>query len=122
MQFDKISEQNAWNAVASATESARKGAVEARLLTWLKTHDIDTAQAVFPCFGEFDTNVYSGTVIAGNRRAYEYFVDLEAPEDGDLEDVTAALGPKDPHHPNSDIKDLITMALVFYDAENSINA
>lgn len=122
MQFAKISEQNAWDAVAKATDSARTGQFEPRLMDWLKRHDIDPAQAVFPCIGEFDTNVYSGTVIAGNRRAYEYFVDLDTPEDGDFEDVTAALGPKDPRHPNSDIKDLITMALVFFDEENNVKA
>lgn len=122
MQFAKISEQNAWDAVAKATESARAGQLEPRLLDWLTSRGVDTAQAVFPCVGEFDTNVYSGTVIAGNRRAYEYFVDLASPEDGDFEDVTAALGPKDPRHANSDIKDLITMALVFFDEENSVQA
>lgn len=122
MQFSKISEQNAWNTVAKTTAAVRNGETEPRLLAWLAKHQVDTAHAVFPCIGEFDTNVYSGTVIAGSRRAYEYFVDLNTPEDGDFEDVTNALGPKDPKHPESDIKDLITMALVFFDEENSIKA
>lgn len=122
MQFNKISEQNAWDAVAKATAAARNGEVETRLLGWLASRQVDTAHAVFPCFGEFDTNVYSGTVIAGSRRVYEYFVDLDAPDDGDFEDVTNGLGPKDPRHPESDVKDLITMALVFFDEENSIKA
>jgi hypothetical protein len=122
MQFNKISEQNAWDAVASTTEAARNGEVEPRLLDWFKSRNIDLTHAVFPCIGKFDEGVYSGTIIAGSRRAYEYFVDLDAPEDADFEDVTAALGPKDPKHPQSDIKDLITMSLVFFDEENSVKA
>ena len=69
-------------------------------------------------FSPFETR--SGqTLVNQDRRVIEYFVDLESPDDGDFEDVTSELGPKDPSHPASDVKDLITMSLVFYDAQRS---
>lgn len=118
MQFEKISEQNAWDAVESTTLTVRGGEQAPRLRDWLQAKNIDMDIAVFPCIGEFDTDIYSGTVIAGSRRAYEYFVDLTHPEDAALDDVTDTLGVKDPHHPKSDKKDLVTMALAFFDAQN----
>ena len=118
MEFDKISEQNAWNAVDQATRDIRDGGGPTPALAeWFSNRGIDIGSAVFPCFGQFDKNTYSGTLGDQNRHVYEYFVDLTAPEEGDLEDVTDELGPKDPSHPQSDVKDLITMALVYYDAQ-----
>ena len=118
MEFEKISEQNAWNAVEQATRDIRDGGGPTpELVQWFKDRGIDVSHAVFPCFGQFDENTYSGTLVDQNRHVYEYFVDLTAPDEGDLDDVTDELGPKDPSHPQSDIKDLITMALVYYDAQ-----
>jgi hypothetical protein len=119
MEFSKISEQNAWDAVANATARIRNGESEQALLAWFHEHGVNLDQAVFPCLGVFDEGVYSGTLVTQDRRVVEYFVDLSCPEDGDFEDVTAQLGPKDPSHPARDLKDLITMALVFFDAQQS---
>lgn len=115
MEFSKISEQNAWDAVADTTQRVRDGAAEAGLLAWLEARGVDLQQAVFPSLGLFDEGVYTGTLIDQRRRVIEYFVDLDEPEEGDFEDVTAELGPKDPKHPARDLKDLITMALVYFD-------
>lgn len=115
MEFSKISEQNAWDAVAETTQRVRDGAAEAGLLAWLEAQGVDLQQAVFPSLGLFDEGVYTGTLIDQRRRVIEYFVDLECPEEGDFEDVTAQLGPKDPKHPARDLKDLITMSLVYFD-------
>lgn len=117
MEFDKVSEQNAWNAVDDMTRRMRCGEGDPGLMNWFSDRGINLEQAVFPCVGQFDDGIYSGTLVDQDRRVYEYFVDLEAPEEADLEDVTDELGPKDPAHPASDVKDLITMALVYYDAQ-----
>ena len=118
MEFEKVSEQNAWNAVEETTHELRSGnSPDPALASWFHDRGIDLEQAVFPCIGKFDEGIYSGTVVDQERRVYEYFVDLESPEEAELDDVTAELGPKDPAHPQSDVKDLITMALVFYDAQ-----
>ncbi|PKM21899.1 MAG: hypothetical protein CVV10_07035 [Gammaproteobacteria bacterium HGW-Gammaproteobacteria-14] len=119
MEFSKISEQNAWDAVADATEQVRRGESETALLAWFESQGVQIKQAIFPCLGMFDEGVYSGTLVTQDRRVIEYFVDLSCPEDGDFEDVTAELGPKDPSHPMRDLKDRITMALVYYDAQQS---
>lgn len=119
MEFSKISEQNAWEAVAAATSQIRRGESEQALLDWFRSQGVNLDQAVFPCLGVFDEGVYSGTLVTQDRKVVEYFVDLSSPEDGDFEDVTGQLGPKDPSHPARDLKDLITMALVFFDAEHS---
>ncbi len=119
MEFNKISEQQAWDKVAESTQAVRLGQVNKQLLQWLENQGINLMRAAFPCIRQFDEKVYSGTVIAGSRQAYEYFVDLDSPEEGELEDVTNQLGPKDPKHPKSDVKDLITMALLYFDNENA---
>lgn len=117
MEFDKISEQNAWEAVEDTTRRVRAGDVEdARLIDWFRGQGVDLEQAVFPCLCLFEEGVYSGSLVDQERRVIEYFVDLSCPDDGDFEDVTPDLGPKDPHHPGHDVKDLITMSLVYYDA------
>ncbi|MBA3979038.1 MAG: hypothetical protein C0462_00385 [Alcanivorax sp.] len=116
MEFQKDSERNAWQAVAQATESVRRNHIaRSDLLQWLQEKGVDIASAVFPCIGLFDKDVFSGTLVSQDRRVFEYFVDLTDPQDGDFEDVTDQLGPKDPAHPDSDVRDLITMALVYFD-------
>ena len=116
MEFSKISEQNAWDAVSATTDKVRRGDVpDAALLDWFKAQGVDLSRSVFPALVPFDDGVYSGTLINQDRQVLEYFVDLDSPDDGELEDVTSSLGPKDPAHPAHDVKDLITMSLVFYD-------
>lgn len=123
MEFEKASEQNAWNAVAQATLTMRQGSVpHPALADWLYQHGVDVQRSVFPCVGLFDENVFSGTLVTQDRRVFEYFVDMAAPEDGEFEDVTDALGPKDPSHPDSDVRDLITMSLVFFDSQRGVAA
>jgi hypothetical protein len=116
MEFDKASEQNAWEAVEDSTLRVRSGDVsDPQLIDWFRARGVEPENAVFPCLCLFDEGIYSGTLVDQERRVIEYFVDLAEPEDGDFEDVTADLGPKEPSHPDSDVKDLITMSLVYYD-------
>ena len=123
MEFDKVSEQNAWDAVDQATRSARGGEADhAALLEWFQGRGVDLERAVFPCIVPFDDGIYSGTLVDQERRVIEYFVDLSDPEEGEFDDVTDMLGPKDPSHPASDVKDLITMALVYFDEHQSVAA
>ena len=120
MEFSKISEQNAWDAVADTTQRVREGDVpDAALLDWFKAQGVNLAEAVFPAVVPFDDGVYSGTLVTQERKVIEYFVDLSEPDDGDFEDVTDELGPKDPSHPAHDVHDLITMSLVFFDRHQS---
>ena len=123
MQFEKISEQNTWDEVEQQTQAMRSGnGPDEALARWFRDQGIDLEQAVFPFVGKFDEGTYSGTVITSGRRVLEYFVDLSAPEDAELEDVTENLGPKDPNHPESDVCDRITMALVYYDNQQGAAA
>ena len=118
MEFDKISEQNTWNAVEEETRAMRSGeGPDEALAEWFRQQGIEIESAVFPCIGKFDEGMYSGTLVTQDRRVLEYFVDLSDPDESELEDVTENLGPKDPAHPESDICDRITMALVYYDAK-----
>lgn len=123
MDFEKVSEQNAWNAVAQATLAMRQDNLpHPALAAWLREQGVDIEHSVFPCVGLFDENVFSGTVITQGRRVVEYFIDLGSPASGEFEDVTEALGPKDPTHPESDVRDLITMALVYFDHQRGAAA
>jgi len=49
MEFNKISEQNAWEAVAAATSQIRRGESEQALLAWFHNQGVNLDQAVFPC-------------------------------------------------------------------------
>jgi hypothetical protein len=121
MEFDKASEQNAWNDVEDTTRKVRAGDVQhPGVVDWFRRQGVDPEHAVFPALALFDDGVYFGTLVDQDRRVFEYFVDLEDPDDGEFEDVTAELGPKEPGHAEADITDLITMALVYYD--HRINA
>ena len=116
MRFEKASEQNAWNAVSETTELVRNGqGIPELLLKCFDQQNIDLSKTVFPALQPFDENVYSGTLINQERRVLEYFIDLEDLDEAEFDDVTNELGPKDPAHPQRDLKDLITMALVYYD-------
>ena len=120
MEFKKISEQNAWDEVSAVTSRVRNGDdVNPQLLDWFRARGVVIEDSVFPAIGVFDDGVFSGTLIDQERQVFEYFVDMDSPDDGDFENVTDELGPKDPAHPASDVKDLITMSLVFFDAERS---
>lgn len=118
MKFDKTSQKNAWDSVEECTSKVRAGELAPALADWVKQQQVDLSRAVFPCIGEFDEGVYSGTLIADSRRVYDYFVDLDNPTEAEFDDVTPSLGPKEPRHPERDLCDLITMALVYYDEEN----
>ena len=116
MRFDKISEQNAWDAVEETTHQVRQGEItHPELADWFRQQGVELEHAVFPALCLFDDGVYSGTLVDQDRRVFEYFVDLSEPDEGDFEDVTAELGPKDPKHKDADIRDVITMSLVYYD-------
>ncbi|MCK0537261.1 hypothetical protein [Alcanivorax quisquiliarum] len=123
MEFEKASEKNAWNAVAQATLAMRQDDVpHPALAAWLRQQGVDIQRSVFPCVGLFDDDVFSGTLITQSRRVVEYFIDLAAPDSSEFEDVTEGLGPKDPNHPESDVRDLITMALVYFDHQRGAAA
>lgn len=116
MEFNKVSEQNAWNEVEDTTRRVRAAEVEhPGVVDWFRQQGVDPDQAVFPALALFDEGVYFGTLVDQARRVFEYFVDLAEPDDGEFEDVTAELGPKEPGHAQADITDRITMALVYYD-------
>lgn len=79
MEFNKISEQNAWDAVKAATAQVRQGeAVHPSLLEWFRAQGVNVDQSVFPCIGLFDDGVFFGTLVNQDRRVIEYFVDLES--------------------------------------------
>ncbi|MDX1804302.1 MAG: hypothetical protein R3292_09475 [Alcanivorax sp.] len=113
MQFDKASTRNAWQAVAHITEQIRDGHVDPALNRWFEKAGFCLADTVFSSVCQFDDGVYNGTLIDGEQRAWEFFVDLSDPDACCLDDVTASLGPKSPDHPHADLRDLVTMALFY---------
>jgi len=116
MEFAKVAEQQVYQRVQECTQRMRNGDVpDAVVLDVLRQHGVDIGRAVFPCFGALDDNLYNGTVVSQHRRVLEFVIDTQAPEESTLDDVTEQLGPKDPRHPRSDVKDVITMSLVCFD-------
>ena len=116
MEFAKAAEQQVFQRVQDCTARFRRGdAPENAVIEVLRRHGVDIDRSVFPCFGELDEGVYSGTVVNQHRRVLEFVIDAGTPAESTLDDVTDQLGPKDPHHPRSDVKDVITMSLYCFD-------
>lgn len=120
MEFAKVAEQQVFERVRECTARVRRGEVpHPAILDFLQRHGIDVGRSVFPCLGEIDDNLYNGTLVSQNRRVFEFVVDAGEGGESSLDDVTDQLGPKDPRHPRSDVKDAITMSLVWYDEERA---
>ncbi|MFP5440633.1 MAG: hypothetical protein ACLGHJ_04005 [Gammaproteobacteria bacterium] len=118
MDFAKVAEKQVYERVQDCTRRLRNGDVpHPAVLDVLRQHGIDVSRSVFPCFGELDDNLYNGTVVSQDRRVFEFVIDTAAPGESTVDDVTAQLGPKDPRHPKSDVKDVITMSLFCFDKE-----
>ena len=118
MDFAKLAEKQVYERVQECTSRLRRGDIpHPVVLDVLRQHGIDVGRSLFPCFGNLDDNLYSGTVVSQNRRVFEFVIDAETPDESTIDDVTEQLGPKDPRHPKSDVKDVITMSLLCYDRE-----
>lgn len=116
MEFAKVAEQQVFQRVRDCTARMRRGDVpDSAILAVLRQHGVDIDRAIFPCFGALDDNLYNGTVVSQHRRVLEFVIDTGAPDESTIDDVTEQLGPKDPRHPRSDVKDVITMSLVCFD-------
>ena len=70
-------------------------------------------ETVFSSVCRFDDGIYTGTLVDHRGHAWEFFADLNDPQNCDLEDVTDTLGPKSPDHPQADLCDKVTMALLY---------
>ncbi|MFZ5698363.1 MAG: hypothetical protein ACOY9J_06540 [Pseudomonadota bacterium] len=119
MDFAKLAEKQVYDRVQECTDRLRRGDIPSPVvLDVLRRHGIDINRSLFPCFAELDANLFNGTVVSQQRRVFEFVVDAAEPTESTIEDVTDQLGPKDPRHPKSDIKDVITMSLLCFDREN----
>lgn len=118
MDFARLAEKQVYERVCACTARLRRGDVPSPLIMdVLRQHGIDIERSIFSCFGALDENLYNGTLISQHRRVFEFVIDVADPAESSLEDVTGELGPKDPKHPKSDIKDMITMSLVCFDQD-----
>ena len=116
MEFARQAEQQVYERVQECTARFRRHEVpDPVIIETLRQHGVDIARSWLACLGELDANLYNGTVINQHRRVIEFVIDAAAPGESTFDDVTDQLGPKDPRHPRSDVKDVITMSLVCYD-------
>lgn len=116
MEFARLAEQQVFERVQESTQKVRRGDVpDTVILDVLRRHGVDIDRAVFPGIAALDDNLYNGTVVSQHRRVLEFVIDTGAPEESTVDDVTDQLGPKDPGHPRSDLKDVITMSLACFD-------
>lgn len=116
MEFDKNAEKQVFEKVRDCTERVRRGDVpDPAISDMLRRHGVDLNRSVVAFLGVLDENLYSGTLVSQDRRVLEFVVDTREPDESTIDDVTDQLGPKDPRHPRSDIKDVITMSLHWFD-------
>lgn len=118
MEFAKLAEKQVYERVQACTARLRGDETPIPvIMDVLRQHGIDPERSIFPCFCALDENLYNGTVVSQHRRVFEFVIDTLDPSESSLDDVTEQLGPKDPKHPKSDIKDMITMSLLCFDQE-----
>ena len=113
MKFSKASTRNTWEFVAHATEQVRNGSLDPALSAWVNAQGFALDETVFSSVCRFDDGIYTGTLVDHRGHAWEFFADLNDPQNCDLEDVTDTLGPKSPDHPQADLCDKVTMALLY---------
>lgn len=116
MDFAKLAEKQVYDRVQDCTGRLRRGDIpDPVVLDVLRRHGIDVDRSIFPFFGALDDNLFNGTVVSQHRRVFEFVIDTVEPGESTIDDVTEQLGPKDPRHPKSDVKDVITMSLLCFD-------
>lgn len=116
MEFAKLAEKQVFDRVADCTQRVRRGDTpHPAIPDILRRHGIEPERAVFPFLGALDDDLFSGTVVTQDRRVLEFVIDTAEPDESTVDDVTAQLGARDPRHPGSDLKDVITMALHWFD-------
>lgn len=122
MEFARLAEKQVFDRVRDCTTRMRQGDVpHPAIPDILRRHGVDLARSVVSFFGVLDDNVYSGTLVSQNRRVLEFVIDTAEPDESTVDDVTDQLGPKDPRHPRSDVKDVITMSLHWFDSQTPGN-
>ena len=118
MEFNKVSTRNAWAAVENITSQVRSGTLNPALTQWVRGHGFDPDTTVFSGVCLFDDGIYTGTLIDCEERVWEFFADLKDETASELDDVTAEIGPKSPDHPDADLCDRVTMAIVYHREES----
>lgn len=120
ISFQKHAEQQAYDKVLNSTTKLRCADVpDTSIIDYLCSQGIDIKTSFFPAFKKFDKHVYIGTVISQHRSVFEFWIDTSSTTESEIDDVTNQLGPKDPFHPKSDLRDTITMALFCFDEQSS---
>lgn len=116
MEFPRLAERQVFEKVQECTSRMRHGDVpHPAIPDILRRHGVDLDRSVVSFLGVVDDDLYSGTLVSQDRRVLEFVIDTSVPGESTVEDVTDQLGPKDPRHPRSDIKDVITMSLHWFD-------
>ncbi|KGD66241.1 hypothetical protein Y5S_00713 [Alcanivorax nanhaiticus] len=113
MELNKASTRNAWAAVDHLTRQVRSGDLNPALAQWVNQQGLDLDHTVFSSVCLFDEGVYTGTLVDGDGRVWEFLADLNDPQASEMDDVTSELGPKSPEHPRADPCDLITMSILY---------
>lgn len=118
MEFEKNAEKQVFEKVRDCTERVRRGEVPDPVINdTLRRHGVDLNRSIVAFLGLLDDNLYGGTLVSQDRRVLEFVVDTHHPDESTVDDVTDQLGPKDPRHPRSDVKDVITMSLHWFDRQ-----
>ncbi|MAX55643.1 MAG: hypothetical protein CL537_09070 [Alcanivoracaceae bacterium] len=117
MEFSKVSTRNAWAAVEHITSQMRSGTLSPALTQWVRGHGFNPDTTVFSGVCLFDDDIYTGTLIDHHEHVWEFLADLNDDSASELDDVTAELGPKSPDHPDADLCDRVTMAILFHREE-----
>ncbi|WCN13004.1 hypothetical protein GV054_08300 [Marinomonas mediterranea] len=120
MQFDRITENQAYENVVKATKKLWEQGIGSPIFEdhlEFKKLNLKYKRCTTGGFGVCGEGEYSGLIVTDGDNGYRVisiFVDALCPEDTEFKDVTESLGKNDPTHNQCDIRNTITMAILYY--------
>lgn len=120
MKFKRITENQAYQKIVNATEYLWENGVGNPLFERhpeFKKLALNYRRCTTGGFSLCGQGEYSGLIVTDGMNGYRVisiFVDTLCPEDTVFEDITLKIGKHDPNHNQCDIRNTISMTILYY--------
>ncbi len=120
MEFKRITENQAYDRVVRATDSLRRVGMGFPIFEdhpEIQKYNFDYQRCATGGFGICGEGEYSGLIVIDGDykfRVISIFIDRLIPEDTEIVDITKSLGKFDPENPRCDIRNSVSMSIIYY--------
>lgn len=120
MRFTRITENQSYEQIVQATEDLRKNGIKEKAI---REHpevvalNLNLSRCTTAGMGLCGQGEYSGTVVTDGPTGYKVikiFIDTLEPNETEIVDITESLGKLNPENTKCDIRNPISMAILFY--------